>query len=178
MDAKTIDTKFDANSLPAWARKNEEVVARCEANLSFRCAVASATTGKMRTMLKREAAMFAAARTLGTLGGRSTSEAKAAAARENGRKGGRIEQALYDELDAALDTGPDGGTRYFCWDEKAREWCLSGTTADHMGWETDNQAAANKRQAIADALEFLAEVEYQATVEVEHQKILAELGRE
>lgn len=55
MNSTTINTKFDENALPKWARNDPYVLAICRTNLAFRCDVFSATTASYRNFLKREA---------------------------------------------------------------------------------------------------------------------------
>jgi len=52
---KTIKKNFNILDLPAWARKNPSIVRAAEANLSFRCDVASAKTKTLREILTRVA---------------------------------------------------------------------------------------------------------------------------
>jgi hypothetical protein len=50
---QTIPAKFDRNTLPAWARNNSAVAARCEKDYAFRCDVFAASTAQMkRTLIK------------------------------------------------------------------------------------------------------------------------------
>lgn len=55
---QTIPAKFD-RKLPAWARNNSAVVARCETNYAFRCDVFAATTAQMKRLLTKTAERLA-----------------------------------------------------------------------------------------------------------------------
>lgn len=57
MKQQTINIQFNPSALPRWARKDGKVVALCERDLSFRCAVYVAKSNKsIQKFLKREAA--------------------------------------------------------------------------------------------------------------------------
>ena len=60
MKPKTKETFFNAQSLPAWARRDEDVVALCESNLSFRCDVCTAETEETRRDLRKLARLVMA----------------------------------------------------------------------------------------------------------------------
>jgi len=51
----TIHVTFDPQSLPAWARRDPDVVAVCERDLMFRADVHRAQTAQYRRFLRREA---------------------------------------------------------------------------------------------------------------------------
>jgi hypothetical protein len=51
----TINTAFDPTSLPAWARRNPNVVALAARNLAYRVNVCAATTEMTRRLLTRRA---------------------------------------------------------------------------------------------------------------------------
>ena len=51
----TIATTFDPKTLPAWAQRIPEVVARCKADLAYRCDVCAATTAAIRKLLTKQA---------------------------------------------------------------------------------------------------------------------------
>jgi uridine kinase len=55
MKTKTIQTQFDLKSLPRWAQNDQNIIALCERDLSFRDNVFDATTAQYRQTLKRQA---------------------------------------------------------------------------------------------------------------------------
>lgn len=54
----TINVKFDAGNLPAWAKNERAVLERCRNDLSFRANVCSATTAQQRKQLRRDARLL------------------------------------------------------------------------------------------------------------------------
>lgn len=57
MKQQTINIKFNPSALPRWAQGDGKVVALCEKDLSFRCAVYEAKSNRsIQKFLRREAA--------------------------------------------------------------------------------------------------------------------------
>ena len=52
---ETINTSFDPETLPAWARQSTAIRWLAARNLEFRCDVCQATTGIYRRLLARQA---------------------------------------------------------------------------------------------------------------------------
>lgn len=51
----TVNVKFHASDLPAWAKNDSVVVERCRNDLAYRATVCAAQTAQQRNQLRRDA---------------------------------------------------------------------------------------------------------------------------